>query len=392
MGHLAREMDIPAMNIPQKSWLAVGIVALVLALATALLTPGLVKKGPIKIGFIGGISGRVADLGMAGRDGTILAIEECNAQGGINGQPLTLLVRDDHQDPLAAEAATRDLLDQGVVGLIGPMTSSMAVVVAPLINAVQIPAISPSASTTRLTGKDDFFFRVYPDSAQETPQISQIAAEQLGLRRIAIICDLANGEYTLNWADWFTRDFVRRGGQVFDKVLFQSGPQVLFADVAAQALAENPDGILLLTNSVDTALLAQKIRQREPDIPLLVSEWSTTQELIELGGRAVEGIIFLHTYNAQLKAPAFLRFKAAFEKRFGYEGGFPAIKGYDAAQFLILGLKGATSPQQLKPALQAVEGFSGLQNDYQIDRFGDIQQQEFVMTIRNGRFEPLHPD
>ena len=91
------------------------------------------QKSSLTIGFVGGLSGRVADLGVSGRDGAILAVEEINAAGGIAGAPVTLLIRDDGQDAQKLTQAVQGLIDDGVTGIVGPMTSSMAVVAAPLV-------------------------------------------------------------------------------------------------------------------------------------------------------------------------------------------------------------------------------------------------------------------
>jgi len=96
-----------------------------------LLVAGCSAKEPVKIGFIGGMSGRVADLGVAGRNGAVLAIEQKNAAGGINGRKLELLVRDDEQKPEVAGKVVAELLAQKVELIIGPMTSSMAFAILP---------------------------------------------------------------------------------------------------------------------------------------------------------------------------------------------------------------------------------------------------------------------
>lgn len=345
------------------------------------------EQPPVRVGFLGGISGRVADLGMAGRDGAILAVEERNAAGGIGGRRIELLVQDDRQDPEAARNGMAALVEQGVVAIVGPMTSAMAVVAAPLADGARIPIISPSASTTTLTGRDDYFFRVYPDSSQETPQLARIATEKLGLRSVVIVTDRANAEYTLNWSGWFAREFAARGGTVAAEIQFTSSPGLNVTELAQSVLATPADALLLLTNSIDTALLVQKVRQLGSTAQILVSEWSTTEELLRLGGQAVNGILFLHTFNPRHSSPQYVRFRDAFERRFGYSVGFPAIKGYDAMQMLFLALE-RRQGEDIKQALGQVEGFEGLQNHYRIDRFGDVHQQGFVMTIRNGAFVP----
>ncbi|MCX7656031.1 MAG: ABC transporter substrate-binding protein, partial [Treponemataceae bacterium] len=70
---------------------------------------------PIKIGFIGGLSGYYADLGIAGRNGLRLALEEANREGGIDGHPLQLLTNDDKQDPQEARRSYKALVAEGVI-------------------------------------------------------------------------------------------------------------------------------------------------------------------------------------------------------------------------------------------------------------------------------------
>lgn len=115
---------------------------------------------PISIGFIGGSSGRVADLGIAGRDGVQLAVDLRNQEGGVGGRMVRLLVRDDEQNPEAAARALRELIDQGVVAVVGPMTSAMAMATVPIANEAKLLMISPTVSTEDLSGRDDYFFRV----------------------------------------------------------------------------------------------------------------------------------------------------------------------------------------------------------------------------------------
>ena len=67
--------------------------------AALLLVLGLVSgcgpREPVRVGFLGGLSGRVADLGEAGRNGAQIAVEEVNRAGGIDGRQIQLIVRDD---------------------------------------------------------------------------------------------------------------------------------------------------------------------------------------------------------------------------------------------------------------------------------------------------------
>ena len=124
--------------------------AVLLSIVTALW--GCPSDQPIKVGFVAGTSGRVADLGISGRDAAELAIAQCNQKGGIDGRKVQLVIRDDQQQPQAARQAVRELIEEDVVAIIGPMTSDMGMVMAPIADAAQTLLISPTVTTEDLSG------------------------------------------------------------------------------------------------------------------------------------------------------------------------------------------------------------------------------------------------
>ena len=69
---------------------------------------------PIKVGFVGGLTGRHSDLGITGRDGVIFAVEEINRAGGLNGRSVVLVIRDDKQDPEVARQVDKELIEENV--------------------------------------------------------------------------------------------------------------------------------------------------------------------------------------------------------------------------------------------------------------------------------------
>ncbi len=85
------------------------------------------------------MSGRVAGLGIGGRNGAHWAVDDLNAAGGLEGQPVELVVRTDEQNVDKARAGLADLFQAVVPFVVGPMTSSLAVALAPLANERGIP-------------------------------------------------------------------------------------------------------------------------------------------------------------------------------------------------------------------------------------------------------------
>jgi branched-chain amino acid transport system substrate-binding protein len=195
------------------------LAALVLTTALAACT----KKEPVRLGFVGGITGRVADLGVAGRNGAMLAIEERNAAGGVNGRQIELVVRDDEQNPETAKRVVTELIRSKVEVIIGPMTSGMAMAVVPLVNASRTIMVSPTVTTSELTGKDDNFLRVISSTAEYGAKNARCEFERCGHRTVAAIYDLSNRSYTESWFNSFRSTYEGLGGRIVKTVTFTSG-------------------------------------------------------------------------------------------------------------------------------------------------------------------------
>ena len=343
---------------------------------------------PLRIGFLGGLSGRVADLGIGGRNGATLAVELRNQTGGINGRPIELIVEDDQQDADVARQAVARLLAGKVEVIIGPMTSSMAVAVLPLLNDTAIPLIAPTVTTNALTGLDDQFFRVVAPTAAHVAKSVEYHFRQNGLRRVVLVCDLRNKAYSDSWANDFRKSFERMGGQVVDQFGFDSGEAL--STLASSILASMPDGVLIIANSVDTALLVQQIRMRDGAVRIGTAEWAATERLTELGGRAVEGLVVAQYVDRESAAPAYLAFLKAYRQRFSHEPGFPGLTAFDATNVALDALAARASGQTLKQALLAHGEFAGAQSPIRFDANGDAPRGTFLSVIRNGQFEPLH--
>lgn len=347
------------------------------------------NSDPYVLGFIGGLSGRVADLGIAGRNGALMAVEERNLAGGIGGRQVRLEIRDDKQDEKSALAGVTDLLDKNVAVIIGHMTSSMTVKTLPLVNEKQVLMLSPTTTTQQLTGIDDYFIRVISDTAVYGQRNALHRYKSQGLRRITAVYDTRNAAYTESWLNSFRDAFAEQGGQLIKVIPFRSGEDVHFSQLAEQALAEDPDGIQLIVNAMDAALLIQQIRKVAPELPLATSEWAATEKLIALGGDAVEGVVMAQFFNRDDQSPSYQDFKQAFTKRFSQQPGFAEIAGYDAATVAMTALTQQRDGESLKQAILRIGSFTGAQGTISIDRFGDAVRKTFITSVEGGAFKLL---
>ena len=345
------------------------------------------EEPPLKIGFVGGLTGRVADLGVAGRDGVLLAVEDLNQSGGIGGRKVELVIKDDRQNDGSAKQAIRELTKENVIAIIGPMTSSMAVAILPLINAARIVTVSPTVTTDQLSGQDDFFLRVTAPLSRKAEQLANHIVNKLKLKNIAVVCDVSNRAFTETWLKYFEQTLLEKGGRIAVVEEFTSQPDVHFLPIAKRILKTSPDGVLLLSNAIDTALLAQQIRKLESNVALFSSEWAFTTDLISFGGRPVNDMTAFLSFNASSQQARYLAFKEKFTKRFGYVPSFATVLAHDAASFLFAGLQKNPPRSGLKDALLGFDRFSGLQSDIKIDKYGDVERELFMTVIDNGQFK-----
>ncbi|NJD24772.1 MAG: amino acid ABC transporter substrate-binding protein [Betaproteobacteria bacterium] len=347
-----------------------------------------VEKEPIRIGFLGGLSGRLSDLGEAGRNGVQFAVDEANEAGGIKGQRIELLVRDDAQDPQKANAALDELIAARVELVIGPMTSAMAEVVAPAAQRAGLILISPTVTARKFYDLDDGFFLMMASAYAEARLSAEYHFGEGRARRVAVIHDTRNRAYTESWLAEFTSAFQQLGGEVSPHPI-ESGSDVDLDTPVRQALARRPDVVLMIAAAVDTARLAQKVRERDDKVTLAASQWATTERLIELGGRHVEGLISHNYFDRRSTTEEMRKLRSAYVERFRREPGFAGVAAYDAARVAFAALERRAAGQNLRASLLANGPFPGADGNITFNRSGDSDRVPRVTVVREGQFVTL---
>lgn len=347
---------------------------------------GCAPREPFSIGFVGGVSGRVADLGISGRNGVALAIEMRNKSGGVNGRMVELIVEDDKQEPEVARQVVTRLIERKVEAIIGPMTSVIAMVCLPLINDAKMTMVSPTVSTSQLSGVDDYFLRVISPTSQYAMKSADFHYLKQGLRRVAVAYDMRNQAYSESWLNDYKKTFVAHGGAIVTSEPFVSSNEIDFSRLVERLIVDKPDAVLIIGNSVDTAILAQQVRKIDTSVLLATSEWAATERLTELGGKAIDGMMIVQFLDRDSTAPAFLAFRKAFLERYAVEPGFAALAGFDAANVVLEALAEKKPGQTMKQVILGRGVYSGAQSEIRFDATGDATRETFIFIVRNGAY------
>jgi branched-chain amino acid transport system substrate-binding protein len=341
----------------------------------------------VKVGFVGELSGRESDLGIEARNGVYLAAESINQSNGIAGRKLDIITADDRGDPDQAQAVDRQLIKEGVVAIIGHITSQQTLEGLSVTEPGGVVMISPTSATPKLTGKQDLFFCITQDTSRNALNLARHIAQERNVQRLAIIYDSENSAYTEIYASSLKNEFTRLGGEVTGTVEFPSSTTVDFQPQLDKLKATQPGGLMIIASGITTALIAQRTRLMNWNVPLFASEWAFSRILLENGGRAIEGLEMITSFDINSQKPAMLEFRSDYLAQFGHEPDFAAAQGYEALLLLANSLQRTNgSTQGLPQALLKIKDFAGLDGAITLDAYGDARRSIYLMKVQNGRF------
>ena len=350
-------------------------------------TGAALAQDTIKIGEFASLTGKEATYGQAAHKGTLLAIEETNAAGGVLGRKLELVFEDDQSK--AGEAATiaKKLISRDkVVAILGEITSGRTLEAAPVAQNAKIPLISPGATAPEVTAKGDYVFRVcFVDSFQGSV-MAKFARHSLKLGRVAVLSSASSAQ-SVGLAKIFRQRFTSEGGTVVLEQKYSEGDKDFRAQLTAIRGAE-VEGIFVPGYYAEAALICKQARDLGLTIPLFGIDGWESVELVNIGGKSVEGAYFSTHYSADSNSPAVISFNERFRSRWNSGTDALSALGYDSAKLLLDAIKraGTTKPAALRDALAATKNFRGVTGTISFDAQRNPTKSAVVLQVKDGQF------
>jgi branched-chain amino acid transport system substrate-binding protein len=368
----------------------IGAALLAVAASVALAASwwGRAASSPIRIGYIGSLTGRAASLGSSARDGAALAVEELNAVGGVAGRPLVLDVRDDGGDPKQSLTAAKDLAAAGVVAIVGPFNTACATALVPWVDDCRVLVVAPAVAGSTLAQRSDWMVRLYPSSTVIGTGLADLA-RKCRVTGVAMLGDAGNDEYRRTVVAGFSAQ--AGAPPVLADLRYAGSARDRFPALAEEALASGAKAVVLIGSPLDAALLAQHLRRLDPGVRLLATHWSLGDDLIQNGGAAVEGMLFVLPIDASSTDPAWLAFVDRYRSVYGREPSHAARVNHDAVTMLARALASAgEDPEALRAAVIDHE-HHGLQGAFRIDTYGDPPAQVLAHELRQSQVRRIEP-
>ncbi|XPV54546.1 MAG: ABC transporter substrate-binding protein [Halarcobacter ebronensis] len=122
---------------------------------------------------------------------------------------------------------------------------------------------------------------------------------------------------------------------------------------------------------------------------LLAQVGQKALNLLEDGGKYVEGMIFLTSYNNSSKNQKYLNFVRKYEKRYKTKPSVFASQSYETTKIIIEVLKKNENIEEFKDTLLSIKKFEGLQGQIEFDEYGDVKRDYILMTVKNGQYKPM---
>jgi branched-chain amino acid transport system substrate-binding protein len=332
----------------------------------------------------------MADLGVQGRNGAQLALEEANAAGGVAGRELRLEARDDSPEAGGALAADQALVEAGMVALVGHMLSSQALEARNYLESWGGPVISPTVSSPWFTGLKDHFYRVMPTAADRATALADHAFSHLGLTSCELLGDVDNPGYTRTFNEAFARRFTALGGVVTGVHEFRSHARRDWEFILVPLEEHTPAALLATAGPRDVASLGMRLTGLDERPRVLCPSWPCTPELLQAAGVALRDAVFVSSHTEHDDSPRFRDFAARYEARFGFAPNFAAAYAFEAATVIIEALRNAEGDtDRLNEALARPTTYAGVYSPFHLDEFGDALRGSFLLGIENCRFVTL---
>jgi len=349
-----------------------------LILISALVLSGCEKKESVRFGVVLPLTGAYEVYATSIQEGLDLALAEIQQD---TTSPSVELVRIDSQgDADLAMQAAEDLFDQGVMAIIGGVTSDEALAMVPVAEREDRVLLSPSASSPELTGISANFYRIYPSDFLEGTKMGNFATQTLSLESAVILA--SEGRYAKGVQQIFQAEFIRNGGVVEELMEFPVGTTD-FSGLLDRIQTLKPQAVYLAGFAAELAPMIRGLRERGFEGSVLTTSAFAAVGALEATGEAAAGVFLTQTvFEEDSEDPAVIAFMEAFHAMHGHAPDVFAAHGYDSLKVLVAGLsKGVRGPMDMWKGLRGISSFPGVTGTIQFDERGDVQKFPRVYVV-----------
>ena len=287
----------------------------------------------IKLGVPGAHSGDLASYGLPTVKAAELVVKKINAQGGVLGKQVELLVEDDVCKPEVAGNTATKLVSDGADVILGHICSGATKAGLGFYKDAKIVTMSPSATTPDLTMSGDYpnFFRTIAHDAVQAKLQVKFATEVLKVKKIAVLHD--KGDYGKGQAELARKYFTEAGVEV---ALFEgvTPGAVDYSAIVTKVRRYKPDLVVWGGYHPEASKIVSLMRKKRMKTAFIGGDGVKDDTFIKVAGKYAEGVYATGPMDIS-QNPLAIQAKKEHQDAYGSDPGAFFEAAYSAALALL---------------------------------------------------------
>jgi branched-chain amino acid transport system substrate-binding protein len=338
----------------------------------------------VEVGAVTPLTGKLAVYGHGFQKAMLLALDEVNASGGINGKPMKIVFEDNNSTSRGSVSAIQKLITIHKFPVIfGPAASSNFLAVCPIAQQNKTILIGAESAAAAITKCGSYVFRVFPSDSLQGKGVAELTRY---LKYGEVVLTYINNDWGVGLAEVFKGEFLKEGGKLIDEFAYDEGKTDYRSEIL-RIKKSSPKAVVNLTYIKEGATMLKQAYETGVKVQWLMGSAAKSPKMVELAGGSAEGVIGTYPTFSQ-DTPQFKAYKGGWEKK--YPGEKTPIFGeynYDMVKLTALALKEAKSmsSDDIRSALIKVsEGYMGVTGDKTFDPNGDVGATYGRWTVKGG--------
>ncbi|KQX81973.1 MULTISPECIES: branched-chain amino acid ABC transporter substrate-binding protein [unclassified Streptomyces] len=362
----------------------------------------------VTIGIDAPLTGDLSALGLGIKNSVDLAAKTANKQKYVDGVTFKIEALDDQAQPSSGQQnATKLVADKSVLGVVGPLNSSVAESMQKVFDDAKLVEVSPANTNPALTQGTDWatskkrvyksYFRTATTDAIQGPFAAQYLINDAKKKKVFVIDDKKT--YGAGLAGTFTEEFKKLGGTVAGTEHINPDSKD-FSAIATKVKNSGADVVYYGGEYPQAGPLSKQIKAAGAKIPVVGGDGIYSADFIKLAGATATGDLATSVGAPVEQLPSAKEFVANYKTE-GYKEAYEAYGGYsyDSAWAIIEAVKKVVTDNDGKlpddarakvtAAMQNVS-FDGVTGKVSFDEFGDATNKQLtVYAVENGAWKPV---
>ncbi|MCX4557189.1 MULTISPECIES: branched-chain amino acid ABC transporter substrate-binding protein [Streptomyces] len=363
----------------------------------------------VVIGVDAPLTGDLSALGLGIKNSVDLAAKTANKEKTVDGVTFKVEALDDQAQPSSGQQnATKLVADKDVLGVVGPLNSSVAESMQKVFDDAKLVEVSPANTNPALTQGTKWnggekarpyksYFRTATTDAIQGPFAAQYVFNDAKKKSVYVIDDKKT--YGAGLAATFTEEFKKLGGKVVGTQHIDPDTKD-FSAVATQVKSSGADVVYYGGEYPQAGPLSKQIKAAGAKIPLVGGDGIYSADFIKLAGASGTGDLATSVGAPVEDLPSAKEFVSAY-KSAGYKEAYEAYGGYsyDSAWAIIEAVKKVVEDNDGKlpddaraKVTEAMQGvtFDGVTGKVAFDEFGDATNKQLtVYSVEGGTWKPV---